>query len=70
MFPKHEANPQENNNAEARSQQSRSATLLKLHQRTDTPLKIRSTSAKHPPLGEHIWGTACACQKNFKRLKL
>ena len=34
---KHEANPQENNNAEAQAQQSRFATLLKSHSRTDTP---------------------------------
>ena len=48
MLPKHEANPQENNNAEVQSQQSRFATLLKLHPHTDTPTKICSISAKHP----------------------
>ena len=69
MLRKHEANPQENN-AEARRQQSRFATLLKSHPHTDMRPKICSTSAEHPPLGEHLWGTASACQKNFKRLKL
>ena len=69
MLCKHEANPrQENNNAEARSQRSRFATLLKSHPRTVTPPKIRSTSAEHHPLGEHLWGTASVCQKNFKDL--
>ena len=61
-----EANPQEDNNAEARIQQSRFATLLKLHPRTDTPPKIYCTSAEHPILGEQIWRTASAFQKNFK----
>ena len=70
MLCKHEANPQENNNAEAQPQQSRFATLLKSHPRTVTPPKIRSTFAEHPPPGEHLWGTASACQKNFKRLEL
>ena len=32
--------------------------------------KIRSTCAEHPPPGEHLWGTASACKKNFKRRKL
>ena len=63
---KHEANPQENNDAEARSQQSRFATLLKSHPRTDKPPKICSTSTEHPPLGEQLWGTASTCQKNLK----
>ena len=45
--PRNEVNPQENTNTEARSQQSRFATLLKSHPCTDTPLKIRSTSAEH-----------------------
>ena len=66
MFYKNEANPQENNNTEARSQQSRFATLFKSHPRTDTTPKIRSTSAEHTPLGEHLWGTASVCQKNIK----
>ena len=69
MRPRHEANPQENNNAEARSQQSRFATLLKPHPRTDTPPKIRSTSADHLPPGVNLWGTASACQNNFKIMK-
>ena len=68
MLCKHEANSQENSNAEAQSQQSRFATLLKSHPPTDTPPKIRSTSAGHPPLEEHLWGTASACQKNLKDL--
>ena len=51
------------------SQQSCSATLLKSHPCTDMPQKIYSTPAEHPP-GEHLWKTASACQKNFKRLKL
>ena len=70
MLPRHEANPKESNNAEARSHQSRFETLLKSHPRTDAPPKIHSTSAEHPPSGEHLWGTASACQKNFKILKL
>ena len=70
MLPRHEANPQENSNAEVRSQQSRFATLLKSHPRRETPPKIRSTSAEPPPPGKHFWETASACQKNFKRLKL
>ena len=70
MLRKHEANPPENNNAEAESQQSRFATLSKLHPRTDTPSKIPSTSTEHPPLGEHLRGIASACQKKFKRLNL
>ena len=69
MLCKHEANPQENNNAEAQPRQSRLAALLKSHPRTDMPPKIRSTSAERPPPGEHFWGTASACQKNFKRLE-
>ena len=27
--------------------------------------KIHSTSAENPPLGEHLWGTGSACQKNL-----
>ena len=61
-----EANPQEDSNTEARFQQSRFANLLKVHPRTDTPPKIRCTSAEHPILGEQIWRTASAFQKNFK----
>ena len=53
MFSKEDApqtrrNPQENTNAEARSQQRRFATLLKSHPCTDTPPKIHNTSAEHP----------------------
>ena len=70
MLCKHEANPQENNNAKAQSQQSCFATLLKSHPHTDMSLKIRSTSAEHPSPGEHLWGTASACQKNFEILEL
>ena len=70
MLRKHEANPQENNNAEAQPQQSRFATLLKSHPCIDTPPKIRITSTEHPPPGEHLWGTVSASQKNFKRLEL
>ena len=70
MFCKHEVNPQVNNNVEAQLQQSRFATLLKSHSRTDAPPKIRSTSGEHPPPDKHLWGTASACQKNFKRLEL
>ena len=51
MLCKYEANPQENNNEEARSQQIRFATLLKSDPRTDTSLKIRSTSVEHPSAG-------------------
>ena len=68
MLCKHEVNPQENNNAEVQSQQSRFATLSKSHPRTDTFPKICSASAEHPPPGEHLWGTASACQKYVKDL--
>ena len=51
-----------------RSQQSGFETLLKSHPRTDTPPKIRGTSAKHRPPGEHLWRTASTGQKNFKDL--
>ena len=68
MLPRYKANSEKNNNAQARSQQSHFATLLKSHPRTDTPPKIRSTSAEHPPREEHLWGTASACQKNLKDL--
>ena len=54
--PRHEANPQENNNTEAQSQQNHFATLLKSHPCTDTPSEIRSTSAEHPPLRENTSG--------------
>ena len=47
--PRNEENPQENTNTEARSQQSRFATLLKSHPCTDASPKIRSTSAEYPP---------------------
>ena len=70
MPRRHEANPQENNNAEVRSQQSRVAILLKSHRRTDTLPKMLSTSTEHLPQGKHLWWTASARQKNFKRLKL
>ena len=67
MLCKHEANPEENNNAEARSQQSRFATLIKTYLPTDTSPKICKTSAEHPPLGEHPRGIASFDM--FKRLK-
>ena len=70
MLCKHEANRQENNHAEARSQKSCFATLLKSHPYTDAPPKILSTSAEDPLPGEHFWRTASACQKSFKKLKL
>ena len=67
MLCKIEANLQKNNHAEARPQQSRFATLLKSHPRTDAPAKIRSTPAEHtlppslpsPPLSlqDNISGT-------------
>ena len=67
--PRHEAKPQENKNAEARSQQNCFATLLKSHTRTSTPPKIRSTSAEHAPLGDHLWGAVSTCEKkNLKDL--
>ena len=62
----YEANPQENNGAEARSQQSRFATLLKSHPHTDAPPRIQSTPAEHLSVGEHLWETARVCQKSFK----
>ena len=70
MLCKHEANPQENKNDEARSQQSRFAILLKSHPGTDAPPKICSIPVDHPPPGEHLSGTTSVCQKNFKRPKL
>ena len=70
MLCKHEANPQENSNAEAQPEQSCFATLLKSHPCTDTPPIIHSTYAEHPPSGEHLWGTASAYQKNIKSLEL
>ena len=70
MLPRQEANSQEKNNTEVRSQQSRFATLLKSQPYIDTLPKIRSTSSEHSPPEKHLWGTASACQKNFKRFKL
>ena len=61
MLCKHEANPQEDNHAEVRLQQSHFATFLKSHPRTDAPAKIRNTPAKHHPPGEHLWGAASVC---------
>ena len=68
MLHKHEVNPQEHNNAEARSQQSCLATLLKSHPRTDTLLKIRNTSAGHPPVREHLCGLLLHVKRNLKDL--
>ena len=65
MLCKIEANPQEDNNAEARSQQCRFALLLKLHPHKDMLSNIRSTSAEHPRPGDHLRVTAFACQKIF-----
>ena len=48
MLCKNEVNPQENNNVEVPSQQSRLVNLLKSHPRIDTPPKIRRTSKEHP----------------------
>ena len=70
MFCKHEANPQENNDAEVQCQQSCFGTLMKSHPHMGAPLKIHSTPTEHPPTGEHLWGTASVCQNNFKRLEL
>ena len=56
MLRKHEANPQEDNHAEAQSQRSRFATLLKSHPRTDAPPRIRSTLPEYLSLREHLWG--------------
>ena len=56
MLLRHEANPQENTNAEARSQQGHFATLLKSQPCTDMPPKIRSTSEEHPSLRENTSG--------------
>ena len=53
MLCKHEADPQENKNAEGPSKQSLFATFLKSHQRTDAP-KLRSTLSAHFPPGEHL----------------
>ena len=57
---------------QAQTQHICSATLLKSPMRMDTPPKICSisASAERPPPGEYLWGTASACQKNFKRLKV
>ena len=62
--------PQENNRAEARSQQSCFATLLKSHLCTDAPLRMHSTPTKHLSPGEYLWETAPDVKKSFKRLKL
>ena len=49
ILRKRGTNPYENSIAEAHSQHSRFATLLKSNPRTDTPPQIRSTSAELPP---------------------
>ena len=54
----------------SQSQQSRFATSLKSHPRTDVPPRIHSTPAEHLSQGEHLWEIAPVCQKSFKRLKL
>ena len=67
---KYGANPQENKRAEARSQQSCFATLLKSHSRMNAPRRIHIIPAKHLYPGEHLWKTAPVCQNSFKRFKL
>ena len=67
---KYKTNAQENNRTEVQSQQSRFATLLKSHPRTDVPPRIQSTPAEHLSLREHLWETALVCQNSFKRYKL
>ena len=52
MLCKHEAHFQEKNHTEAQSQQSRFATFLKSHPRTDVLPKIRGTHAKNSPSEE------------------
>ena len=42
--------------------------LLKSHPCIDAPPQIRSTSAEHPPPGKCLWGTAFACQIEFKKI--
>ena len=63
------ANPHKNNRAEARSQQSRFATLLKSHPRTDVPPENPQHTRRNLSPGEHLWGTASVCQKSFKSFK-
>ena len=70
MLWKHETNPEKNKNVEAGSHQNLFGNLLKSHPCTDNSLKICSTSSDHPLPVKQLWGTASACQKNFKRLKL
>ena len=62
---KYEANPQENNRLEARSQQSRFATLSKSHPRTDAPPRIQNAPAEHLSLGEHLLGDCSCMSKEF-----
>ena len=52
MLCKHEAHFQEKNHTEAQSQQSRFATFLKSHPRTDVLPKIRGTHAENSPSEE------------------
>ena len=61
------ANPHKNNRAEARSQQSRFATLLKSHPRTDVPPRIRSTPAE-TSLQENISGGLLLCVKKVLKV--
>ena len=65
MLCKHEANFQEKNHAEAQSQQSRFATLLKSHPRTDMLPKFRGTHAEHSPSGEQFLGGCFNMSKEF-----
>ena len=53
--PRNEENPQENTNTEARSQQSRFATLLKSQPCTDTPPKS-AAHLQNTPLRENTSG--------------
>ena len=66
--PRHEVNPQENTNTEARIQQSRFATLLKSHPCTDTPPEIPSTSAEHPLRENTSGGLILHVKRIFKDL--
>ena len=68
MLRKHEANLQESNHAEERSQQSCFPTLLKPHPGIDGPRRNRGKPAEHLSPAEHLWGSGSICQKSFKRL--
>ena len=67
MLRKHDANSQENNHAEAQSQQRHFGILLKSHPRTDVPQNWQQ-GRKHDFPGEKLF--ASVCQKSFERVKL